>query len=231
MIRLLVNVPPRKAGEEVERAELGEGFAQQLLDAGQAEEVEAVFQDTPLDLVRVQCFELEDQMDAAAGRLVRIATLAAELDEADRIEVSRLLGTALRARSEMDIAEVRSLLALWLADPANHAAAAIVNTSDGASEASAADQGAATGAEASSTGPVDAPQPSDQAAGAEGASGGSDVGAPSTHTPPTEAGPSGDAVVDGAVALTTAADPAEPAPAKPAAKSEGGAAKAKKLGG
>lgn len=223
MIRLLVNVPPRKAGDEVERSELGELFAQQLLDAGQAEEVEVVFQDTPLDLVRIQCFELEDQMDAVSGRLARIATLSADLDDTDRLEVARLLGTALRSRSEMELPEVRSLLALWLADPVNHVAADIMNTSGGVSEASAAGQDAAPDAEASGSGPVDPPVTNKTGEG--GAPVGSGGGAPLTDNPPTGSEPSGDA----AGASVPAVDPEASAP-KPAAKPSD-AAKAKKSAG
>ncbi|MNU42687.1 hypothetical protein D3C71_314520 [compost metagenome] len=194
-----------------------------------------------------ECFELADQLAATASRVALLAGLFAELDDDGKDQAADLLASAYAPPAEFDTPEVMALMAhvaarrsglLSLTEDGLISAARgeatsddIVNTSDGASEASAADQVAATGAEASSTGSVDAPQPSDQAAGAEGASGGSDAGAPLTHTPPTEAGPSGDAVVDGASAPATAADPAEPAPAKPAAKSEGGAAKAKKPGG
>lgn len=101
MIRLLVNVPPHKAGSRIEPGLLDEGFVQRLLDAGQAEEVEADVPTDPAEVVLGEVFELEDQLDAAISRRARVVMLIDGLDEDGRAKVERALETATRMRPEL----------------------------------------------------------------------------------------------------------------------------------
>lgn len=101
MIRLLVNVPPHKAGSRIEPGLLDEVFVQRLLDAGQAEEVEADAPADPAEVVLGEVFELEDQLDAAISRRARVVMLIDGLDEDGRAKVERALETATRMRPEL----------------------------------------------------------------------------------------------------------------------------------
>lgn len=101
MIRLLVNVPPHKAGSRIEPGLLDELFVQRLLDAGQAEEVEADVPTDPAEVVLGEVFELEDQLDAAISRRARVVMLIDGLDEDGRAKVERALETATRMRPEL----------------------------------------------------------------------------------------------------------------------------------
>lgn len=101
MIRILVNIPPHKAGAEVERAELGEKFAQQLLDAGQAERVKAEQSTDPVEAALFEVFEFEDQVAAAISQRGRIVVLIAGLDDDAKARVDAALATASRVRPEL----------------------------------------------------------------------------------------------------------------------------------
>lgn len=101
MIRLLVNVPPHKAGSRVGPGQLDDDFVQRLIDAGQAEAVQDETPPDPADLALCEVFELEDQIDAAINRRARIVMLIDGLGEADKAKVERGLATASRVRPEL----------------------------------------------------------------------------------------------------------------------------------
>lgn len=228
MIRLNINVPPHAVGDVLspeQVAALGDTFVQELIAAEQATRLAEDASTDPVDLVLGEVFELEDQIDAALGRRARILVLQEGLDDDGRDRVSMALESASRIRpelfgqaelvspSELESAkhENRRLIGL-----ATERAEEIAGLKADLSQAQVVlEERSDRIADLERNASADALQIERLKADLAAASS-------STDTPPPPAEASGDA---GEVSASPA-DPAAPAPVKPAAKS-GGTAKAK----
>lgn len=102
MIRLLVNVPPHKAGSRIDPDRLDGDFVQRLIDAGQAEVVQDETPADPADVVQDEVFELIDQIDAAVQRRARVVMMLDGLsDGPGKAAVEAVLAAASQIRPEL----------------------------------------------------------------------------------------------------------------------------------
>lgn len=102
MIRLLVNVPPHKAGSRIDLDRLDGDFVQRLIDAGQAEVVQDETPADPADVVQDEVFELIDQIDAAVQRRARVVMMLDGLsDGPGKAAVEAALAAASQVRPEL----------------------------------------------------------------------------------------------------------------------------------
>lgn len=228
MIRLNINVPPHVAGAVVDPEALGGEFAQELLAAGQAEEVEPTVSADPADVALIEVFELDDQVEAASERRRRVLAMIDSLEDAEGKEkVEQALAAVASPGRAFDLFGIvgQNILSGEL-NAAQAMADRRLDRIEELERKEVAHRADLAEAETDiSNLKLQVTADAAEIARLNAALTAAATAAP-TDTPPPPAEASGDA--DGASASSV--DPAAPVTAKPAAKS-GGAAKAKPANG
>ncbi len=215
MIRLLVNAGGRTVGSEVSIGELGEEFAQQLLDAGQAVAVTPI---DPTEPVLEQVGELALQVEAAELRISTIVVQAEGLDSDGRRRVANAILEVLRTRARNGSAGLNDLLDFSDLEP-------VLSDERGESDERGLDIARRLNENLSGQldqAKADLIEEQQRSAALSDELDAARAAAAATHTPLTPAGPSGDAAGAEAPAVEPAAP--EAAPAAP----PGGVAKPRK---